>query len=443
MGEVIVVGGGLAGLSAAFRLTRAGRTVRLLEARPHLGGRTASWTENGMKVESGLHRVLGFYAHLPRLMRAAGIDPDHAIIWEDQIEIRLPDGPRAIYGASLPRRPLETLWSVAGPNGLCSTSERAALAFFLAAGLVHYVADPRSLDTFSVYGYARRHGVSRRAIKRILVPLTEGIFFLPPKEYSAYVLFGLLAQGMEAPHRSGIGAFAGGMTEILADPIAAAITRSGSHVERNAAVTSLLVEDGAVHGVRIGARRIRAGEVILAASLASAQKLVGEAFGRQQWNRRLLDLPTMPAATIQLELERPASPVDRATFAPGTLLTMFSEQSRTTFRHSPGRLSVILSDAQRRIRIAPEQIFAEVCSDAPRVGIDLKQMVRRYRVVTHPDDFYSLSPGSEALRPRQRTPIRGLTLAGDYTKQEYLATMEGAVVSGRRAAALVLDRTKD
>jgi 15-cis-phytoene desaturase len=440
MSDVLVVGGGLAGLSAAFRLARAGRRVRLLEARPHLGGRTASWLEDGMKVESGLHRVLGFYTHLPRLMRAAGIDLDAAIIWEDQIEIRIPDGPRAIYGASLPRRPLETLWSLAGPNALCSTAERAALAFFFAAGLVHYAAAPRSLDTFSVSEYARRHGVSRRAIRRILVPLTEGIFFLPPNEYSAFVLFGLLAQGMEAPHRSGIGAFAGGMTEVVADPIAGAITRSGGEVERNATVTSLLVEGGAVTGVRIGARAIHADEVILATSLAPAQKLVGEAFGRQRWNRRMLDLSTMPSATIQLELERPACRVDRTTFAPGTALTTFSEQSRTTFRHLPGRLSVILSESKRRIGMPPERIFAEVCSEAPRVGIHLKEIVRRYRVITQREDFYSLSPGSEALRPRQRTPVRGLTLAGDYTRQEYLATMEGAVVSGRRAAAVVLDR---
>ena len=60
-----------------------------------------------------------------------------------------------------------------------------------------------------------------------------------------------------------------------------------------------------------------------------------------------------------------------------------------------------------------------------------------YRVVKLPADFYSLSPGNDALRPPQETPIPGLTLAGDYTRQEYLATMEGAVVSGRLAARIV------
>ena len=54
-----------------------------------------------------------------------------------------------------------------------------------------------------------------------------------------------------------------------------------------------------------------------------------------------------------------------------------------------------------------------------------------------PVDFYSLSPGNDGLRPPQATPVEGLTLAGDYTRQLYLATMEGAVVSGRLAARAV------
>ena len=74
------------------------------------------------------------------------------------------------------------------------------------------------------------------------------------------------------------------------------------------------------------------------------------------------------------------------------------------------------------------------------VCIHLEGIVKSYRKVVLPHDFYSLKPGSEALRPKQETPVKGLILAGDYTKQPYLATMEGAVVSGNIAAQLVIDQ---
>ena len=90
--------------------------------------------------------------------------------------------------------------------------------------------------------------------------------------------------------------------------------------------------------------------------------------------------------------------------------------------------------------MAPEEIAEEVCHDARQIGMNFEADIRQYRVVNRPDDFYSLAAGMEALRPGQETPIRGLTLAGDYTKQEYFATMEGAVISGNRAAELVRRR---
>lgn len=89
----------------------------------------------------------------------------------------------------------------------------------------------------------------------------------------------------------------------------------------------------------------------------------------------------------------------------------------------------------------PEKIVSTVCADAQRIGIELEDKIRAWRLFVSPDDFYFPYPGSEALRPAQRTPVRGLTLAGDYTKQLYMATMEGAVLSGKIAADLVLNRT--
>jgi 15-cis-phytoene desaturase len=85
----------------------------------------------------------------------------------------------------------------------------------------------------------------------------------------------------------------------------------------------------------------------------------------------------------------------------------------------------------------PADIVELTCRDAARLGLHVREHIVAYRVVKLPADFYALAPGNDALRPPQATPIAGLTLAGDYTRQPYLATMEGAVVSGQLAASAV------
>jgi 15-cis-phytoene desaturase len=69
-----------------------------------------------------------------------------------------------------------------------------------------------------VLQYAQAHGLPGRVVERLLVPLTAGLFFLPPERYSAFVLFGLLAQTVQRLRRLRIGAFTGPMTEVLAAP---------------------------------------------------------------------------------------------------------------------------------------------------------------------------------------------------------------------------------
>ena len=58
------------------------------------------------------------------------------------------------------------------------------------------------------------------------------------------------------------------------------------------------------------------------------------------------------------------------------------------------------------------------------------------------NSIYRETPGSDAMRPTQRTPIPNLALAGDYTRQDYMASMEGAVRSGHRVAGVLLTGLK-
>jgi 15-cis-phytoene desaturase len=440
MEDVLIIGAGLSGLSAGMDLVRAGRRVTFLEKYKVVGGRCADWVDDGMPVESGLHRWLGFYKALPRLFKKAGLNHHDALVWGDEVQIWLPDGgPRATLGLAPLHKPVETVTGLLGNNDLMSPKDKAELLVFFSAALVDYGLSRAALDENTVYEYAKKRGVSDDAITNMLVPLTEGIFFLPPERYSMMVLTGLMVPGVKRPHTLRVGAFSGGMTQVMCRPIADAIVEKGAEVRLDVEVERLAVEDGRVRGVYVNDELIAANHVIVATSLGPAKRLVGEAFGDHPAFRKMMRLETMPAVTLQIELDEPALPNDHTVFSPKTVLASYAEQSRSTFRGvAPGRLSIDVGQPEKFVNESPETIMAAVLADAKRLGLDIEGKVRRYRVVSHPEDFYLLTTGVEKLRPSQATPIPGLTLAGDYTKQPLFCSMEGAVISGERAAKAVL-----
>jgi 15-cis-phytoene desaturase len=198
--KTIVIGSGLAGLSAGLELSSRGFDVLLLEASPYIGGRTASWNQNGMEVESGLHRVLGFYTAFPELVKKAGLKMKEVVIWEDEIEVKVAGGSSFVYGASPLFRPIETLTSPFR-NQLISWSEAWKMFKFFVSGIAAYAKDPEKLDEFSVLDYAQRFHLAEETIRRMIVPLTSGLFFLPPERYSAYVFFGPFAHALKRFYR--------------------------------------------------------------------------------------------------------------------------------------------------------------------------------------------------------------------------------------------------
>lgn len=437
--KIVIVGAGLAGMTAAVYLSEAGCPVRVFEANPFIGGRTSSWQENGATIESGLHRFLGFYTALPAVLQKVGIDLDQMLHWEDEFEIRAVDGASAVLGLAPLYRPFKTLAAAFGNNDFLSPADKVSLGKMFAAGAKEYIAAPENLDKIPVLAFAQKHDVSEQAIHRLLVPLTEGIFFLPIKKYSMYNLMGLFMPYLKSLAKLRIGAFMGGMTEVMMRPMAEYVRAHSGDVQTNCAADRLLVEKDRVCGIMVGGKEVRARHVILAVSLHAAQTILKKNFAGRPSLQNLFRLPAMPAVTFQLELKQPSMDVDRTTFGPGTALASFAEQSRTTFRTSKGRLSVILSPPERFLDMPAADILKIVLEDGERLGLDLKDNVAAYYKVRLPHDFYSLACGSEQLRPGQKTDVPGLSLAGDYTKQPYLATMEGAVVSGKNAADSILE----
>lgn len=440
--DVVIVGAGLAGLTCGLELADQGRRVLLLEAEPVVGGRTSSYMDGGMKVESGFHRFIGYYSAMPKMLRKAGIRLDDIFTWEEKIEIRVKHEERLVTLGIAPFfGPLKMIKGLLGNNDIVSPRDKLSLIPFFLNGFKDYLTRPKKLDTYSIREYAKKYGVSEDAFHYVLIPLSTGIYFLPPERYSAYVFFGLFAPAIPKFYKMRIGAFLGGMTEVMCQPVANAIEKRGGTVKTNHKVRKLLVDDHRkVMGVVMEDGQIFKGKhTVIATTLHSSKQLLKPIVGEHPWFQPMLKLPMMPASTFQLDLKTASLPKDITTFGPKTSMASFAEQSRTTFRHTPGRLSIILSNPEKFLPMTPEETLRIVLEDAKDLGIDLKETVVDYRKIDHHYDFHSLEPGYNWMRPEQNTPIEGLVLAGDYTMQPYFSTMEGAVVSGEKAAKVILN----
>jgi 15-cis-phytoene desaturase len=434
--QVIVVGAGLAGLTCAFELLKRNCKVTVLESRRVLGGRTSSWNDDGMPVESGLHKFVGIYRALPALLEDTGVELRDIITWVDELEIHHPGGPNGRFITAPYHQPIGAASSLVGNNDLLPPGEKAKLTAFGAAGIARCIKDPIEFDKLSVAEYAAEFGISVEVIERVLSTSTQAILFLPADRFSAYAAFAPIVESLKHGLTARLGAFNGGMTEVMINPISNSIRELGGVIRQNARVQSLIVGEGRVSGVRLKQEELRADAVVLAVPLKAAQRLLREPFEKHEWFQPMLRLPSLSAATIQFELTGQLLDSDRTNFSP-TSLCCFAEQSRTTFRHAPGRLSAILYPPEEFVAMEPGHVLERVYRDAEALGLPLRERATRCRIVNHPHDFYAMEPGTEALRPTQETPIRGLTLAGDYTKQPFIASMEGAVLSGRFAGEAV------
>lgn len=436
--DVIIIGAGLAGLTAAYELASKGKKVILLEQEQFLGGRTASWNENSMIVESGFHRHIGYYKEMPKLLSKVGININDIVMWEKEIEIKLLNKKSIILGMDPFLKPLTFLKGIVANKDVLSFKDKTSLLRFFIAGLKDYKINPKELDKYSISNYAKKHKVTKNCFKYLITSLSTGIFFLPPEEYSAKVFFGLFYPALFRGYKIRVGAYLGGMSDIIAKPIANAIEAYGGVVRLNAKVSRIIRRIDKVIGVELdNEEKINAPNVILATDINHAKKLIKPIAVKHSWFDSIMNMPTMSALTIQFDLSERALKYDRTTFAPETMLTSFTEQSCSTFKHVKGRLSIIIAEPKKYIDLSDDNIKNLVIDEALKLGIDLKSKIVAFRVVRERDKFYHLGPNNDYFRPTQQTPIKGLILAGDYTRQMFYATMEGAVLSGIKAANLI------
>jgi oxygen-dependent protoporphyrinogen oxidase len=194
--SIVILGGGIAGLSAAWELHRAGRDFVLLEAAAQCGGVIATRPRDGFLPEAGPESFLAFKPAAAALCRELGLadalipplpNPVGAQVWLDGRYVPIPAGWRLLHPGSLP--PLQS-------SPLFTPATRAAFA----ARWQEDVPPPR--DDESVAAWLRRRWgreAGQEIADRLVGPLLAGVYGGDIEQLSAAAAAPPPAPDLDAP----------------------------------------------------------------------------------------------------------------------------------------------------------------------------------------------------------------------------------------------------
>jgi squalene-associated FAD-dependent desaturase len=431
--RVVVVGGGLAGVSAALSLADAGAEVTLLERRQRLGGLTWSFQRNGLSFDNGQHVFLRCCAAYLRFIDRIGAQ--QAVFLQPRLNIPVisPDGIRASITRGSLRAPLHLDPTLARYRHL-GIGERMRLVW-PALALSRLNPDDPSLDAVTFGDWLARHGQSDAAIDRLWNLIALPTLNVPASEASLALAVKVFRTGLlDRADAGDLGWSKVPLTELHGAYAARALDQAGVETVLGARVQAVWARGDAGFEVSTDDGAYRADAAVVTTPPDVAQRIVPEGVLPSD-----LGLGQSPIVNVHLVLDRQVTDLTVAAVVNSPIQFLFDRTDSSGLR-SGQCLSISLSAADEYIAQSSAQLvrmfFAALQALLPiaRTARLVDGVVTRERAAT-----FRGTAGTAARRPAVRTAVPGLFLAGAWCDTGWPATMEGAVLSGERAAQLAME----
>ncbi len=435
--DVIVIGGGVAGFSAATALAEAGAQVLLLEARPGLGGRATAFTDpgTGERVDNGQHILMGCYYDTLKLL--ARIGASDRVRWQTGLALTMVDerGHESVLKLPPMASPLHLLGGVLAWDAL-SWFERMSI-LRVGAALTPRGQNFSSASRESVREWLVRHGQAPRLCELFWEPLALAALNQSIDQAAASYFVTILAQ-MFGPDSTAAALVmpAVPLDELYAEPARAWLEARGHEVRVNAPVKVEVVADR-VTGVRVRGEHLAAPWVISTVpwhGLGALFESPPQSLAMTIANATALG--SLPIVTVNLWFDRPVMH-ESVIGLPGRAFQWVFDR-RAIIGGASSHLSMISSGAEAIVAMSNDELIALALADV-RAALPAARTatVRKGLAVREKRSTFSLAPDAPA-RPQAETGIAGFLLAGDWIDTGLPATIESAAVSGHRAAALVV-----
>ena len=422
--DVIVAGGGLAGLAAASALSNDGAKVLILERKPFVGGRAYSYEHPALHEEIDCqHVLLGCCTNLIALCKSAGVAD--RIRWYDELTFLEPGKSRrtTLKPGRLPA-PLHTSFDFLRAPML-SLADKAAIA----RGLMEFLRGYPQEDSESFATWLRRTKQTPGAIKHLWDPVIVGAlndsFENCSTKYAGQVF-----------HESFLKSAAGGRLGIPTLPlsqfysyVAEHCVRRGAELRTSQSVTGLERADrrwlvNATEGDFIAENVILALPFQQAASLLPQKPFNESAFRNA------------PITTVHLWFDREITELDHAVLLDTGIQWIFHKSRIRQWPKDRGSyVELVISASFAQLHQTREHILSEALRELTLFFPSVQDAtLLKSGILKEARATFSVTPGLDTCRPMQATAQPGLFLAGDWTRTGWPSTMEGAVRSGLLAA---------
>ncbi len=428
-----MVGGGLAGLSAAIEAADHNAAVTLLERRPRLGGATWSFERNGIWFDNGQHVFMrcctAYTAFLERIGSADGVWMQSRL----DVPVIAPGGLVGSIKRTAGPAPLHLAPSLLTYPHLSLRQRMAALRAGLA--LKRLDPDDPALDHMTFADWLAAHGQDTVAVEAfwnliVLPTVNVGAADASLKLAAKVFVTGLLTDAAAAD----LGWARTPLSALHGDAARRALEAQGGEVRSRVAVTAIRAGEAGLE-VHTGEEVVAADSVVVAVPHDALAGLLPP--GTVEAQDRLVELGTSPIVNVHLVYERPVT--DQALFATVGSDAQFVFDRTEGAGLDDGRqcLAVSLSAAERYIGTASADLVAHFTAELARLLPEAGSATVTESIVTreHSATFFG-APGTDRLRAGTESGLAGVYVAGAWTDTGWPATMEGAVRSGTEAGRL-------
>lgn len=479
--KVAIVGAGLAGLITAMELCDAGCQVNVYDTRPFPGGKVGSWVDRqGNHIEMGLHVFFGCYYNLFDVMAKVG-SFKHLLLKEHTHQFinkgaRVGELDFRMAGIGAPFNGLKA-FAATSQLGLVDKIRNAAAlgSSVIVKGLVDFdgaMVDIRKLDNVSFSDWFMSKGGSRGSINRMWDPIAYALGFIDCDNMSArcmLTIFQLFAARSEA---SVLRMLEGSPDRYLTAPLVHYIEQRGGVINLRRRVRTVNYNTDADGAVRItglevangsDTEQVKADIYVAACDVAGAKRLIPS-----EWRclypefAKLYELQPVPVVTVQLRFDGWVTELqdesvrkklgngvgyglDNLLYSPDADFSCFADLAVTSpkdyYKEGEGSLmQLVLTPGDPYILKPDVDVVADVLGQVRDLFPSARDLTCTWSsVVKLKESLYREEPGKDVFRPKQRTSVDNFFLAGSYTYQDYIDSMEGAVKSGKLAATAVLD----